>query len=654
MPLIPLSPEVRRAIGTKLRAWIDLGLDAKNDCAWWKDVTGFYENRKPADAGKGKISMHMPLSQPRQDALTSNVCTVVGKQDPVMLCDLPDTELAGRRQKFIHKVWDYAGFDIQIRKASTDATNFNRCFYKVTPNGFPEMSGGQQSPNTSLKPGIEIGVIPPKDMTVFPAVLGGCQQAVLVGNRLYKRVQTINDRIKAKEYYEVKVSGGDNPEEHDDTGSIQHAGMSMGLMAQEPNQQAAECFDLIVRLDLTAEDLNGGKKGKGPEGEKRYRAVLAYKNSDLLLLEEYPETFQYTWYFEGFYITSDLYWPGTSVGRNLLPLQDGYNKLWSQFITAGWKMADPKIIGPALNDGQKWAEAPSGAYLETDETVQPWSPDIHVELQPITMAMEKIERTADQVARVSQNSLGVANSSADTATENGIIASGVAVGIEEYIANFSSCFPAMAEHTEHIMASMPQEMATYYTHAVDVPVVDPMTQQPAVDPQSGQPALQPQEMPILTPEELKKPTCWRVNGTSPSSTPQAKLQAGQMLVQVAADPEYRMNKPALGALIVANSSLSGDGNLQYSEQEWAQMQAQAQMQQQQQLQAQMMMQQQQGQQQMQMQDQKAGHELTRESVRARLNGDSEAARALVERFGEKAIRRLLDATEDQGDQKAKK
>ena len=595
----------------------------------------FYENRQPESPGKGLVPVHMPLSQPRQDALTANVCTVIGKQEPIMLCDLEDTDLASRRQKLLHKAWDYAGIDVQLRKASTDATNFNKCIYKVTPaSGEPKGMTG--SPNASLQPGVDIAVIPPENVSVYPAALGGMQVASLVGDKLYKRLKNIRAGI-GSQYYDVTVVS-DNADSEDELGVQQHAGSALGLLPPDRDQELIEVWDCVVRLDL--------KEYGGPEGERKYRATLAFGNQELLALEPYPEEYRYTWYFEGFYIASGrTYWSSTSVARNLKPLQDQYNKLWSMFYTSGMAAAKPVVVGPKLEGGEKYTKWEHSDYIETDEPVQPWSPQIRTELGPITAAIEMVERNADQVARVSQNSLGAENIGVDTATENSIIASGVAVGIEEYIANFSSPLAAMAEHTEDVLLGMFDEIAPYYSHTVDMPVTDPMTGEPVIDPATGQPVMQPQQAPLVSPEEMQILTCWRPNGNSPSSTPQAKLQAAQMLVQAAADPAFGFDKYAIATVIYKNSPLAGDGNLQYSKEEMQRMALEAQQAQQEQMMMQAQMQSMQQGAQMDhekgLQAQKQEADIERERERARPKSADETIGALVDIFGEDGLRQLL-------------
>jgi hypothetical protein len=628
MPKINLrNEEERKKLGTRIRDWIQAGLDERKaaENGWWRDVWAHYENRMPESPGKNLVPLHVPLSQPRQDALTANVCTVIGKQDPIMLCDIEDTELASRRQKLMHKLLDYASIDSQLRKASTDATNVNRAFLKVTPKDAGGTEGMQRPLTLNDRPGIDVSVIPPKDMAVFPAVLSGCQTAVFVGNRFYKRAGTIQKMIDRGDYFKVVTQAGDDPSEYDLIGTGQHAHTTLQVLGVESEQQAVELWDGVVRLDLG-------------DGEDRYRVTLAFKSAELLAIEKYD--LRYTWYFDTFYIADgEHYWSGRSVARNLFTLQDTYNKLWSMFYTWGASAAKPPMIGPKLDSGETYTKWEAGDYIETTEPVQPWAPTIRTELQPITVAIQAIERNADQVARVSQNSLGSDNSSADTATENSIIAAGVSVGIEEYISNFSAFMPAMAEHVEDIVLGNYQEIAPYYTHMVEGPVVMP-DGTPQLD-MMGQPVIAPQPAPLVSEDELKMPTCWRVNGTSPSSTPQAKVMAGQQLAQMAADPRFGFNPYAIGTVIYKNSPLAGDGNIQYSEQEMMQQQMQMQ-------QAQMQQQMAEQEHESRMGMEKKEADIERENARTGNGAISEALRALVERSGPEAVLQLLANAQGQG------
>lgn len=71
----------------------------------------------------------------------------------------------------------------------------------------------------------------------------------------------------------------------------------------------------------------------------------------------------------------------------------------------------------------------------------------------------------------------------------------------------------------------------------------------------------------LTKEQLLAPTTWEPTGKSPGNTPQAKLQAAQMLLQATANPTLApyINVPALLQVIVSDSPLQNAKNVVRSE-----------------------------------------------------------------------------------------
>jgi primosomal replication protein N len=90
--------------------------------------------------------------------------------------------------------------------------------------------------------------------------------------------------------------------------------------------------------------------------------------------------------------------------------------------------------------------------IETDSPVTPWQGSVKFDGAPFPQILERCEQIADQVARISQNTTGAQASGQTTATEQSIIAAGVAVGLEGYIAKFSEEFGMMMSLTMQIIA----------------------------------------------------------------------------------------------------------------------------------------------------------------------------------------------------------
>jgi hypothetical protein len=150
--------------------------------------------------------------------------------------------------------------------------------------------------------------------------------------------------------------------------------------------------------------------------------------------------------------------------------------------------------------------------------------------------------------------MGSVQDRSTTATENSIIAAGVAVGLEEYIANFSTFLPDAATFTFELLDV---HFADWADDAMNLGIVQ---------------------------QEVSSPCIWEPNGKSPGNTPGAKLQA---LSQIAQAVEAFANIPPGNptgidpynyiAALVANSGLTAADNIQIPRQQMEQQQMQAQM-----------------------------------------------------------------------------
>jgi hypothetical protein len=104
---------------------------------------------------------------------------------------------------------------------------------------------------------------------------------------------------------------------------------------------------------------------------------------------------------------------------------------------------------------------------------QPWSPGITFNGSDFVQMLGLLERNGDQVARISQNTQGAQATGQTTATEQSIIAAGVATGVENYIENFTLEFPMMAEHTMHLIYDDYDNFANRYGTEAEAPQITP-------------------------------------------------------------------------------------------------------------------------------------------------------------------------------------
>lgn len=533
---IALSPEARSAISSLIERY-DMAADAEKGSManWWREVEAAYRNEKPQATTEGITPVPYPFLQPRVDGLTAQVCTVITKQSPIMLSTgSGSNEVFTRKQTFMHEVLSRARIDIQARKAAIIAGNLNKAIYRVVPKldmAGEDAYGGQQAASRSQSPGVSIDVIHPKDFFMYPAGLGGIEEAIWVAHRFYQRVSDVKTKIEAGDYYPVdSPTGGDSVADYDETGAIARSGANLQAAFSSEDSDLAECRYGWLRIDL-------GEWNNRLKGERWYRAVWLAKTRTLLALR--PTVTTSPEYFDTWFIPEwSQFWPSNSVGRNLLGLHNYQGVLASTLYTGGMMSALPPVFGPAL--GVKDQKYNFGDYFATDDMTgqgSPWSPTISFNGQPIVMQMQNNERIGDMVARVSQNALGAAVQDS-TATQQSIIAAGVAVGIEEYIANFSSCLPRMAEYINELLVYYYNELAPHYLDT------------------NGQP--------LASKEELGVNCTWVTNGTSPQSTPGARIRDAQMLLQnyLALGPASGLDPYEITACIKVNSSLSGITNVQ--------------------------------------------------------------------------------------------
>jgi hypothetical protein len=506
----------RRELGMLLQMLVTAGIEQKGDIeSWWKECERIHRNEwTDADSpGEGLVPVEVPYSQPRQDMLTAQVCSVLTRQEPYMLAeDAGDSVTEDIKERVVHKFWKSAGFENKLRQASNICTDTNRVFYRI----------GWEKSGTRPFAGLVFDVIHPRHICLFPATVEGISGCRLVGHRFYRRVAEIEALQKANVYFADEGSpilGGDSPVETDGE-SIEASGAAPDVTGPDPRDLRVELWDLNFRYD-------------DGSGEKWYRATLAYKTFTLLSCQPYP--YSRPWYFDASYVISsdEAYWSAVSVARHLAGLQSASNMYHGALYNGSMMSAFPPIFGPELDT--KDFRYTFGDYVPTDTAASTWSPTITFKGDSIVRHLEMLDIAGDRSARISANAQGSVNSGGpSTATESSIIAADVSVGIEEYIGNFGGALGDVAEFTCELLT----------LHFVD-------WQKDAAALKATQPMM---AMPCL----------WEPNGKTPGNTPGAKLAACEKLAQLAAQfgPQTGIDIYELTRVIIANCGLAGSDNIQ--------------------------------------------------------------------------------------------
>lgn len=522
-----LNDQKRKDIGYLLQQMVFAGNQQKGSVeSWWRTCEENHRNEmrwdSAPDAGIAasgtmpKLSpMHIPFSQPRQDMLVAQMCSVITRQDPYMLADETENEVVkSKKQKAVHKFWKAAGFDRTLRKAASICTNTNIVQWRVAFEVDPSRAFG----------GLMIDVIQPKDFTVFPATLNGILGARFVGHRFYRRLKEIEQLQKRGVYFKCDLSGGDTPQEHDKSGRELFAQTNQSVSGPDPKDERVELYDCLVRY---AED------GKD---EAWYRATFAVKMGLLLSWQPYP--YSRPWYFDSTIITQieDGYWPAVSLARHLSSMQDAWDKLAAGAYNGMMAMAFPTEYMPDdlpdKDTRMAWGEqvvttSPGQVFNAKNNTFN---------AGPFVQMMEMLSEEGDKAARISANTQGSIQATDRTATEINAISAGVATGVEEYIQNFTNPLAEMAQFTCELLAKHYSEWFPLWGATLDV-----------------------------TLDDLRSPCLWEASGKTPGNAPDAKLAALDKLMQLAETPIAPMTglQPyELLSAILANTGLSNSTNLQ--------------------------------------------------------------------------------------------
>ena len=434
--LVPLSQDKRDKIAVQIKEDIDAGIETQGGMTnWWLEAERAYLNEAPStqtqlDQGpndSGYPVFTMPLTQTRVDMLGAQVATVVIKQNPLMTDTADDSSVAEPRQKLLHRVWTDARFGSAVTKATNMCGVKDLAIYRFCP--------GTQAGT------IRIDAIDPQDFSVFPALPEGIQAAATVGHRTNRRRNVVEAMQKRGEYYPTGDLPSSTQADHDLDHEQIHTQSELSRQSSNRGNQLIEIWDCVVRLDL-----------KDTGDEELYRATLDYTGCQLLSLEKYE--FSYIWYFRSIYIGSSKYfYSGSSVARNLDPCQTAKNNMFSAFYGGVMSAAAPDVFGPPLDSGEKMTKVGLRDYVPTESGVAPFSPGGAFNGSPFPAMIAMIERDADMVSRVSQNTQGAQATGQTTATEQSIIAAGVAVGLEMFIGNFTLEFPMAAAHTQEMIAA---------------------------------------------------------------------------------------------------------------------------------------------------------------------------------------------------------
>lgn len=504
--------EERQRIARVVCDLIDAGLTQRGSMPErWKKVEELYRN-DPPNTPKDELphdraaDFHMPLIQPRVDMLVAMLNGVISTQKPIMVARMENgSERAVLQETVVDTLLRKANFHKSaVPKAAVIASTLNnvifRCQFVAHPKGV--MAG---EPYSALgKPsgiyrtvGVKIDVIHPQRFVCFPAMLDDIGEMRLVGHEFYMRKQTVTERQALGIYFsDVTVTGGETPSETDLVEHDESALLATGAQGVELEDQAVRAYDVIVGLRSSVTNRGGQAEWRidldGGTFERLYRVTINRTEEVILDIEEY--VYSRPWYFHAFLLPDyQGFWKRGGVGFNLQALQTVYNSLTNLLYDGSYSSAFNTVFGSGFPDKAERSEPGSIIEMEEGTAIQPVVGVVRFDGQWVFAMLQQIERIADMVARVSANTMGAISARQNTATEGSIIASGVQAGQEEFIGNFSSCFPELSQ----FIIELCRHHFTTFSAAFP-------------------------ELKVAKPEDLAATTIWEPNGRTPANTPQAQ------------------------------------------------------------------------------------------------------------------------------------
>lgn len=443
---LTLSQYAIEQLAARVDGWVEAGKQQHGDIGErWKVNEAFYRNqptRKASRVFPDAEQYHMPLVQPKIDALTGNVSQSILSQSPYLICRLrgPRSDRMEDVEADLQYLFETGAFDVVFDEALLLAAlcgvGIIRTTFKLEVEGF-----GAQHEQTALAlneeiitdegpikvryAGIEFVAIHPADFIVYPANVKVMSGAKMVGHRYYRRVQEIEEMQKSGEYYNWvdPIAGGDSPTEEASGRDYAYAGGNPTVSIDEPKDELVRCWSLIVRLDLNEDGI-----------EERYVIEFAESMSQILRIEKYDELSR-PWYVDiRFHQEYGGFFPAGSPAQNLQGLQLMNTEILNLLLDGSLFGAFPPVFvdGNAFNVNIQRSYKP-GEIIPTEGGMTPYSPLSRFDPGALPLVAQYVSQAADQAVRISMNGVGSQLRSGTTATEVAQIAAGQNQGLNRYI-----------------------------------------------------------------------------------------------------------------------------------------------------------------------------------------------------------------------------
>lgn len=492
----------------------------------WREVEAAYRNA-PGSAGlraiKGKKTVPIPLMSPRIERIANSLHQAIVTATPLVQAV---NVQADKDYQALETTYDYiytlSGFGFQFRRAAVLGALLGLGIIRTR----------------LTSQGLEFDVIHPADFFVAPTYGMPLHLCHLTGHRFQAPMYAVWHKTQTGEYYKDANLG-----KIAETLGERYGGQPDG----KHDYHSQERYNYTV--DLVEGYYYGNVNGE--QGVHRF--VIHRQSTCLLACKRMPyNRHPYDELRLGQQYDHNVFWPSTSVGRNLLGLQDIYTECHNMLADGSRISAFPPVLVSEGSITRKIQSYLPGQLIPVGAGFSAQTLPVNFDAKAYPELIGQIERVADAVAGISQIGLGQEFSKSTTATEASLLAA-----VQQQTENAYAMHAAAAVEsiTEHLHYELIRRHAATFEAAY-----------PGINPEAW--------------GQFQDPVRFEVTGKNAQNTTVALFGKLQQLFMMSQDPRTDLKysaieKLAVSALQLPTETQSLFGGRQENQQLFAQLGGQA-------------------------------------------------------------------------------
>ena len=509
---VRLNKEKRKEIADKIVRMIDAG---------WTSVSGLKERwdmneklyrlepyERMAAASEDSSTFAFPLLKEKVDTLAANIATLITQGDPYFVykkhgVGSVNSDTVEKTVQFMLKQADFERY-MKLHLILTALTG--RASYRATMSirakgvhAYQEstssyFNGDLDSANIAYC-GLNLEVIHPGDLIVYPVESPDIVRTTLFGHRFYITQGDIWEKQATKEYLTDETEFTSSDTREDEAGRSQEFDRLDTDTSVYSEDEPIRCYSVIVKMDLNDDKI-----------AEYYEVDVAYNERVILSIKPYE--YDRPWYYAPTLTHEyDTWYYTNSVAQSLQGLNLMKNELMGLYYDGTLNRAFPTAFmndeGGFIKD--EYLDAKPGRVYPVTGTPQISAVPSQFDPSTFPLLFQYIDAEAEMTIRMSRTSAAQPYRRGTTATEVSAIQQASAVSGNDYLMAYTgSELCAMADFVRQLAYDNFDILKSVYGDA----------------------------FPAMDQEELVGGGVWEVSARSPSRTPMGRSQAAQGLLQI--------------------------------------------------------------------------------------------------------------------------